>query len=207
MRYVSRKFAGTSTFLTHLKTNSLEDVYIWGTLISFKVVGDKQWKLTNRGDIKSEQILASLQNQNIKFTNSLISDSAIFQAIGILLPLVFTYWYMKKMMPGGNVAKEFDKNDLIIFKDIGGNKEAKDSLMEIVDCIQNPRKYKAVGFQTPKGVLLYGLPGTGKTMLAKAFANECGIPFIYSCGSDFVELYVGNGARKVRQLFKDARRH
>jgi cell division protease FtsH len=84
-----------------------------------------------------------------------------------------------------------------MFEDIGGNERAKEGLMEIIHCIQNPEEYEAIGFKCPRGVMLYGPPGTGKTLLAKAVANECGIPFIHACGSDFVELYVGNGAKKI----------
>ena len=94
----------------------------------------------------------------------------------------------------------------ISFKDVGGNEEAKDAMLEMVDCIKNPEKYQQVGFNNPRGILLYGPPGTGKTMLAKAMANECEINFIHTCGSEFVELYVGNGARKVRDLFNRARK-
>ena len=92
------------------------------------------------------------------------------------------------------------------FEDIGGCDEAKDAIREIIDYIRNPQPYKKMGVVMPKGVMLYGPPGTGKTLMAKAAATEAGIPMIYASGSEFVELYVGLGAKRIRELFKDARR-
>ncbi len=117
--------------------------------------------------------------------------------------------------PGGqifNIGKSkatlFDSNDSkvnVTFKDVAGLEEAKEEVMEVVDFLQNPKKYTALGGKIPKGVLLVGPPGTGKTLLAKAVAGEAGVPFFSISGSDFVEMFVGVGASRVRDLFKQAR--
>ena len=90
------------------------------------------------------------------------------------------------------------------FTDVAGEDEAKENLMEVVDFLHNPQKYQAIGAKMPKGVLLVGPPGTGKTLLAKAVAGEAGVPFFSISGSEFVEMFVGMGANKVRDLFKQA---
>ena len=94
----------------------------------------------------------------------------------------------------------------ITFADVAGLNEAKVEVMEVVDFLKNPKKYTALGGKIPKGVLLVGPPGTGKTLLAKAVAGEAGVPFFSISGSDFVEMFVGVGASRVRDLFKQARR-
>ena len=91
------------------------------------------------------------------------------------------------------------------FEDVGGCRKAKDAIAEIIDYIKNPEPYKKMGVRMPKGILLYGPPGTGKTLIAKAAAAEAGIPVIYSSGSEFVEVFVGLGAKRIRDLFKQAR--
>ena len=99
------------------------------------------------------------------------------------------------MMPKQSSAgTTYNQEHRITFDDVGGNDEAKEALMEMVDCIHNPEKYNEVGFNNPRGILLYGPPGTGKTLLAKAMACESNVDFISTSGSEFVELYVGNGA-------------
>ena len=92
------------------------------------------------------------------------------------------------------------------FQDIYGNLEAKQKLMEIIDFMHNPQKYEAVGARMRRGVLLYGPPGTGKTMIAKATACEAGIDFIYTSASEFIEMFVGVGPKRIRELFKEARK-
>jgi cell division protease FtsH len=91
------------------------------------------------------------------------------------------------------------------FEDVGGCEKAKEAILEIIDFIKAPEAYQKMGLRMPKGVLLHGLPGTGKTLIAKAAAREAGIPFIFTSGSEFVEIYVGNGAKRVRELFSQAR--
>jgi cell division protease FtsH len=87
------------------------------------------------------------------------------------------------------------------FQDVGGNNRAKEAILEIIDYIKKPELFKEAGVRMPKGVLLYGPPGTGKTLIAKAAAQEAGIPVIYSSGSEFVEVFVGLGAKRIRELF------
>jgi cell division protease FtsH len=91
------------------------------------------------------------------------------------------------------------------FQDVGGNIKAKEAILEIIDYIKKPELYSQAGVRMPKGVLLYGPPGTGKTLIAKAAAQEAGIPVIFSSGSEFVEVFVGLGAKRIRELFSQAR--
>ena len=98
-------------------------------------------------------------------------------------------------------------DNVITFQDVAGVDEAKDEVKEIVDFLRNPDRFSAIGGRIPKGVLLVGPPGTGKTLLARSIAGEAGVPFLFASGSDFVEMYAGVGASRVRRLFKDARRH
>ena len=137
-----------------------------------------------------------------------------------VLPILIFVWIgdvmSKKMMNGGpnslmfnmggSSAKVYVKSaDGIRFDDVAGEEEAKENLTEIVEYLHNPEKYREVGANMPKGVLLVGPPGTGKTMLAKAVAGEANVPFFSMSGSEFVEMFVGMGASKVRDLFKQAK--
>lgn len=111
----------------------------------------------------------------------------------------------------GNVGKSTattygeDKKIDIKFQDVAGHENAKQEVMEFVDFLKNPKKYQALGARVPRGALLVGPPGTGKTLLAKAVAGEAGVPFLSTSGSEFVEMFVGVGASRVRDLFKKAR--
>ncbi|MBQ1294864.1 MAG: AAA family ATPase, partial [Clostridiales bacterium] len=108
---------------------------------------------------------------------------------------------------GSNRARVSDPNkDKVKFSDVAGSVEEKEELQEIVDFLKNPKKYQQLGAKIPKGVLLYGAPGTGKTLLARAVAGEAGVKFFYISGSDFVEMLVGVGASRVRSLFSDAKK-
>ncbi len=138
-----------------------------------------------------------------------------------LFLLIFLWMFMMRRLSGGaggpggqifNIGKSkatlFDKSNSkvnVTFKDVAGLDEAKEEVMEVVDFLKNPKKYTALGGKIPKGVLLVGPPGTGKTLLAKAVAGEAGVPFFSISGSDFVEMFVGVGASRVRDLFKQAR--
>lgn len=117
-----------------------------------------------------------------------------------------------KYLIGSNSYSGKNTDDLSIsgqraktFDDVGGCEKAKEAILEIIDFIKAPEVYQKMGLRMPKGVLLHGPPGTGKTLIAKAAAKEAGIPFIFTSGSEFVEIYVGNGAKKIRELFNQAR--
>ncbi len=139
----------------------------------------------------------------------------------ILIPVIFIvifFWFISRQAKGaGMQAFSFgqskakltdpnDKNNRVTFKDVAGSKEAKEELKEIVDFLRNPKKFLDIGARIPKGVLLTGVPGTGKTLLARAVAGEAGVPFFHLSGSEFVEMFVGVGASRVRDLFQIAKR-
>ncbi len=134
----------------------------------------------------------------------------------IILLILFWLWLMKGMQTGGRQALSFGKSKAklagnektrVTFKDVAGCAEAKEELQEIIEFLKNPTKFQKLGGKIPKGVLLYGSPGTGKTLLAKAVAGEAGVPFFSSSGSEFVEMFVGVGASRVRDLFDQGRKH
>ncbi|MFA6098948.1 MAG: ATP-dependent zinc metalloprotease FtsH [Patescibacteria group bacterium] len=158
-------------------------------------------------------------------------DVAIEQAsgfsywLGAILPfllpfllIVAFFWFMMRQVQGANTKamsfgqsnareqKTFTKRDRVTFKDVAGVKEAKVELLEVIDFLKNPSKFLALGARIPKGVLLIGSPGTGKTLLAKAVAGEANVPFFHMSGSEFVEMFVGVGASRVRDLFKRAKK-
>ncbi len=145
----------------------------------------------------------------------------LLSVLPFLLPIIFIlffFWYLSRQVKGaGMQAMTFgqskaritdpnDKNNRVTFKDIAGAKEAKEELKEIVDFLKSPKKFLDIGARIPKGVMLTGSPGTGKTLLARAVAGEAGVPFFHLSGSEFVEMFVGVGASRVRDLFKMAKR-
>ncbi len=138
-----------------------------------------------------------------------------------LLPVLFIlifFWYMSRQVKGAGmqaftfgqskarITDPNDKNNRVTFKDVAGAKEAKEELKEIVDFLKSPKKFLDIGARIPKGVILTGAPGTGKTLLARAVAGEAGVPFFHLSGSEFVEMFVGVGASRVRDLFKMAKK-
>ncbi len=162
-----------------------------------------------------------LQNEKIpvEYANTRETSNFLVNWLPILLLIGFTFFMIRRMSGGAggggsqifNIGKSraqlFDKesNVNITFKDVAGLDEAKEEVMEIVDFLKNPKKYTVLGGKIPKGALLIGSPGTGKTLLAKAVAGEAGVPFFSLSGSDFVEMFVGVGASRVRDLFKQAK--
>lgn len=145
----------------------------------------------------------------------------LINILPFLLPIVFIlifFWYLSRQVKGAGVqAMTFgqskaritdpnDKNNRVTFKDVAGAKEAKEELKEIVDFLKSPKKFLEIGARIPKGVMLTGAPGTGKTLLARAVAGEAGVPFFHLSGSEFVEMFVGVGASRVRDLFKMAKK-
>ena len=147
-------------------------------------------------------------------SSSIILSFVLSYILPILLFWLIISFFMKRMGGGGimgvgksNAKMYVQKETGVTFKDVAGQDEAKESLQEVVDFLHNPGKYVKIGAKLPKGALLVGPPGTGKTLLAKAVAGEAHVPFFSLAGSDFVEMYVGVGASRVRDLFKDAQRN
>lgn len=138
----------------------------------------------------------------------------IVQVGPILVLAVFAVWFLNRQMAGNKGSMDFGKsraklsNDTnkVTFKDVAGLKEEKEEVKELIDFLKNPKKFQKMGARIPKGVMLYGPPGTGKTLLAKAVAGEADVPFYFISGSEFVELFVGVGASRVRDMFKEAKR-
>ena len=166
----------------------------------------------------AEKLVERLYLHNVTIIRKRPDNSAFILQIvlSVVLPFVLLFWFMNGMAKrvggsGGvmgvgksNAKMYMQKETGISFKDVAGEDEAKESLVEIVDFLHNPAKYTAIGAKLPKGALLVGPPGTGKTLLAKAVAGEAHVPFYSLSGSDFVEMFVGVGASRVRDLFKQA---
>ena len=144
--------------------------------------------------------------------SSMIFEIFITVVLPIIMIVILFNFLMKRMSKGGGMmgigksnAKVYvEKETGVTFQDVAGQDEAKESLQEVVDFLHNPGKYTGIGAKLPKGALLVGPPGTGKTLLAKAVAGEAKVPFFSLSGSAFVEMYVGVGASRVRDLFKQA---
>ena len=171
------------------------------------------------GSMEDSKLVERLEKANVRFGEKIPdSTSAILLNIFVtlILPFVLIFivlnYLMKKMAKGGgmmgvgksNAKMYVEKQTGVTFKDVAGQDEAKESLQEVVDFLHNPGKYTGIGAKLPKGALLVGPPGTGKTLLAKAVAGEAKVPFFSLSGSAFVEMYVGVGASRVRDLFKQA---
>ena len=167
-----------------------------------------------------KKIVSASDNQEFKLTvhpdpdaNGLLILIANFLPIVALV--VFAFWFFNKQMAGNKSSLDFGKsrarlssdNNKVTFKDVAGLKEEKEEVKELIDFLKSPKKFQKLGARIPKGVLLMGPPGTGKTLLAKAVAGEADVPFYFISGSDFVELFVGVGASRVRDMFKEAKRN
>ncbi len=170
------------------------------------------------GLVNDETLVEKLKKGGVQFkaevpdtAGSLITELVITVVPIILMVLLFAF-FMKRMTKGGgmmgigksNAKMYMEKQTGVTFQNVAGQDEAKESLQEVVDFLYNPEKYSGIGAKLPKGALLVGPPGTGKTLLAKAVAGEAGVPFFSLSGSAFVEMYVGVGASRVRDLFKQA---
>ena len=221
----SVKSVNYSTFLQMLEDKELSTVQIEDQQIYFVDKNENSYK-TN-AIAQDNNLVARLEDAGVEFgtvyQSPTIWDSLLNLVISFL-PMILLFWFVnrwasKKMQEmggaGGNAmlfgggksgAKQYvvDDETGIKFNDVAGEDEAKESLQEIVDFLHNPKKYEDIGAKRPKGVLLVGPPGTGKTLLARAVAGEAGVPFFSIAGSEFVEMFVGMGASKVRDLFKQA---
>ena len=220
----SVKSVNYSTFLQMLESKELATVQIEDQQIYFVDKNDNSYK-TN-AIAQDNNLVTRLEDAGVEFGTVYQSPTIWDSLLNLLisfLPMIILFWLVnrwasKKMQEmggaGGNAmlfggksgAKQYvvDDETGIKFNDVAGEDEAKESLQEIVDFLNNPKKYEEIGAKMPKGVLLVGPPGTGKTLLARAVAGEAGVPFFSIAGSEFVEMFVGMGASKVRDLFKQA---
>ena len=218
------KSVNYSTFLQMLESKELATVQIEDQQIYFVDKNDNSYK-TN-AIAQDNNLVTRLEDAGVEFGTVYQSPTIWDSLLNLLisfLPMIILFWFVnrwasKKMQEmggaGGNAmlfggksgAKQYvvDDETGIKFNDVAGEDEAKESLQEIVDFLNNPKKYEEIGAKMPKGVLLVGPPGTGKTLLARAVAGEAGVPFFSIAGSEFVEMFVGMGASKVRDLFKQA---
>ena len=220
----SVKSVNYSTFLQMLESKELATVQIEDQQIYFVDTNDQSNPTNARA--QDNNLVTRQEDAGVEFGTVYQSPTIWDSLLNLLisfLPMIILFWFVnrwasKKMQEmggaGGNAmlfggksgAKQYvvDDETGIKFNDVAGEDEAKESLQEIVDFLNNPKKYEEIGAKMPKGVLLVGPPGTGKTLLARAVAGEAGVPFFSIAGSEFVEMFVGMGASKVRDLFKQA---
>ncbi|EQI26994.1 ATP-dependent zinc metalloprotease FtsH [Clostridioides difficile] len=208
-------------FLTMLDTGKVKSVEIENNRIAINPSSSKDKNIYITGRMDDPELVDRLKNAKVEFTkvipkeNSPLLSILLTWIIPIGILMLFGNLMMKSMQKrmGGN-AMQFGKSNAKIyvsaqsgkrFNDVAGQDEAKEALTEIVDFLHNPEKYKKIGAQMPKGALLVGPPGTGKTLLAKAVAGEANVPFFSISGSEFVEMFVGMGASRIRDLFKQAK--
>ena len=208
------------TFMSMIEKKNIGDVEIKDSEIVF--TDKKESKIYKTGVMDDPTLTERLYDSGAKFTKDIQQTTSpmLSMLLSLFLPLVIFIgigeYMRRKMMGGGKDSMAFGlgKSNAkvyvqstagIRFSDVAGEDEAKESLSEIVDYLHNPKKYSEIGASMPKGILLVGPPGTGKTMLAKAVAGESNVPFFSISGSEFVEMFVGMGASKVRDLFKQAK--
>ncbi len=213
-----------STFLNYVESGQVSSVEIMDTSDVYFTLSNQSGatpalRYSTRIPYFDDELMQTLLNNGIRVTGS-VKGTPFFQIILQLLPWVIFigfFWIMYKQTQGAggkafsfgkSRAKEYKESDIkITFSDVAGQKEAKYELQEVVDFLKNPNKFIDIGAKIPKGVLLVGLPGTGKTLLAKAVAGEAGVAFFHMSGSDFVEMFVGVGASRVRDLFEQGRKN
>ena len=216
------KSVNYSTFLQMLEDKQLSTVQLEDQEIYFVDKEENAYKtnaIAQDGDLVNRLEDAGVEFGTV-YQNPTIWDSLLSLVLSFL-PVLLLFWFANRMLTkrmqgmggansmffgGKSGAKQYVVDDKtgIKFQDVAGEDEAKESLQEIVDFLHNPKKYEDIGAKMPKGVLLVGPPGTGKTLLARAVAGEAGVPFFSISGSEFVEMFVGMGASKVRDLFKQA---
>lgn len=214
---VSKTDITYSAFMKHVQQDEVKQVTIVDNVISGKLKDGKDFSTVAPSD---DSLIPTLRAHDIEIKAELPPQPPWWTTIlSSLLPmlLIVGIWFMLMQQSqggGGRVmnfgksrARRYDEDNIkITFKDVAGADEAKQELEEVVEFLKHPKKYNDLGAKIPKGVLLYGPPGTGKTLLAKAVAGEAGVPFFSISGSDFVEMFVGVGASRVRDLFEQAKK-
>jgi cell division protease FtsH len=207
-----------SEFMTKLEAGEVEDVTIKGSAITGQLKDGKKFKTYS---VEYPDLVRTLRDKNVKITVKPEEQNPwywnLFFSWGPIIFLVVIWiFFMRQVQTGGNKALSFgkaraklisEKTVKVTFADVAGIDEAKTEVQEIIDFLKDPQKFQKLGGKIPKGVLLIGAPGTGKTLLARAIAGEAGVPFFSISGSDFVEMFVGVGASRVRDLFDQAKKN
>ncbi len=205
-------------FMTQVNNSAVREVTISGTDVTGSLKKDEKFRTTIPANYPD--LYKALQDKNV---NTNIKDTSgsswvTWVANGLPMILLLGLWifFMRQMQSGGNKALSFGKSRArllssqqkkVTFKDVAGVEEAKEELQEIIEFLREPQKFQKLGGRIPKGVLLVGPPGTGKTLLARAIAGEANVPFFSISGSDFVEMFVGVGASRVRDLFEQGKKN
>lgn len=213
--YVSKTSKPYTEFLNDMATKKISKVYYTSSpKIKVKLTNGTIYETDNpRSDKFKEQMLS---NNVTVLEHSYFNPLEIFPFVllGISLTSLVVFFIKNSKVASKGLGSKVDSLDThaihdldFNFKNVAGNEEAKESVKDIVDFLKNPEKYSSYGARMPKGIILYGEPGTGKTLLAKAVAGEANVPFYAISGSDFIQVYVGVGASRVRQLFKKAKSH
>ncbi len=217
----SEKEVPYSFFKTKLKNKEVKKVFISNDIIKGEYVENNKTVRFRTIPLNDPDLIKNLEEAGVENYSGVTDKSwitTILFNIGWILLFVLIWWFIffrqanitgkQAMNFAKSRARQIDpKKNKITFKDVAGCDEAKEELMDVVDYLKNPDKYKTLGAVLPKGVLLYGAPGTGKTLLAKAVAGEAGVNFFSASGSEFVEMFVGVGAARVRDLFERAKRN
>jgi len=215
-----------STLSEEVEKGLVKSTSIEGAVVSITLKDGSLQKTRKDGSASLEEVLTQygLSGEQLRSANISIKDrSTKSYILGVILPsllplvlLIGVFWFMLRQMQGANNramsfgmsgAKEIkDSKQKVTFQDVAGSKEAKVELEEVVEFLKNPKKFSDLGAKLPKGVLMMGRPGTGKTLMARAVAGEAGVPFFHMSGSEFVEMFVGVGASRVRDLFTRAKK-
>jgi cell division protease FtsH len=210
---------GYSDLLDKIEANQVQDATIQGTELHGHLKGSKDpfhTTIPSNTDTLQKELHTAKVNFTIKDAQSNILLPILFNAGPFVLLGVIWFFFMRQMQSGGNKALSFGKSRArllsmqqkkVTFKDVAGVDEAKEELKEIIEYLREPQKFQKLGGRIPKGVLLVGPPGTGKTLLARAVAGEANVPFFSISGSDFVEMFVGVGASRVRDLFEQGKKN
>ena len=206
-----------SEFMSDVEKSNVDNVEIMGSEVKGKLKDGLAFKTTIPDYPDLVKILME-KNVSIKVKEPTQSPwlAALISWAPFVLLIGFWIFFMRQMQSGGNKALSFGKSRAkllssqqkkVTFKDVAGAEEAKEELQEIIEFLREPQKFQKLGGRIPKGVLLVGPPGTGKTLLARAIAGEAGVPFFSISGSDFVEMFVGVGASRVRDLFEQGKKN
>jgi len=226
LRTTKPEVISLSKLATEIENGLVTSTTVEGSDVQITLKDGTEQKARKDSSVSLENALTDygLEADNIRSADITIKDrGARSYFLGVILPsmlplllLIVIFWFMIRQMQGvNNKAMSFgmsgarelkDTKQKVTFKDVAGSKEAKEELQEVVEFLKNPKKFSDLGAKLPKGVLMMGRPGTGKTLMARAIAGEAGVPFYHISGSEFVEMFVGVGASRVRDLFTRAKK-